>query len=131
MAFLVHSTDDHRAVHLEYHPVSAIAPKVGMAMVMSGGTLVAATGTTKPQYICMTQRASACQAGEIIPVIRAAADIVLETSFSAAAGAVKLGNKVTVSTDGMEVTATTEGGVAEVIYMDGTEAGSMCRVRFV
>lgn len=131
MAFLVHSTDDHRAVHLEYHPVSAIVPKVGMAMVMTSGKLAVAAGTTKPQYICMTQRESACQAGEIIPVIRVAADIVLETSFSTGASANNLGSKVTVSADGMQVTSTTTDGVAEVIYMDGTEAGSMCRVRFV
>lgn len=130
MAFLIHSTDDHRAAHLEYLPCSAIAPKVGMAMVMSGGTLVAATGTTKPQYICMTERKTACTAGEIIPVIRAQADMIIETSFAVAASNVKLGNKVTISTDGTQVTATTDSGVAEVVYMDGTAAGDMCRVRF-
>lgn len=130
MAFLVHSTDDHRVAHLEYLPCSAIAPKVGQAMVMNGGILAAATGTTKPQYISMTERKTACTAGEIIPVIRVQADMIIETSFSAAATAVKLGNKVTISTDGTQVTATTEGGVAEVVYMDGTAAGDMCRVRF-
>ena len=30
----------------------------------------------------------------------------------------------------MSVTATTTDGVAEVVYMDGTASGSMCRVRF-
>lgn len=131
MAFLIHSTDDHRAAHLEYLPCAAITPTVGMAMTMSGGNLVAATGATKPQYICMTERKTACTAGEIIPVVRVQADMIIETSFSAAASAVKLGNKVTVSADGTQVTATTEGGIAEVVYMDGTAAGDMCRVRFV
>lgn len=131
MAFLIHSTDDHRAAHLEYLPCSAITPKVGMAMVMSSGNLVAASGATKPQYICMTERKTACTAGEIIPVVRVQADMIIETSFSVAASAVKLGNKVTISTDGTQVTATTTDGVAEVIYMDGTAAGDLCRVRFV
>ena len=49
---------------------------------------------------------------------------------SAAATAVTLGQKVTINTDGLSVTATTTSGVAEVVYMDGTASGSMCRVRF-
>ena len=32
--------------------------------------------------------------------------------------------------DGLQVTATTTNGVAEVVCMDGTASGSMCRVRF-
>lgn len=129
MAFLIHSTDDHRVAHLEYHPCGAITPKVGMALVMSGGVLAAATGTTKPTYIAMTSRDTACTAGEIIPVVRIQPDMLLETSFSADAAEVKLGNKVTISADGTQVTATTTSGVAEVVYMDGTDADSMCRVR--
>ena len=42
----------------------------------------------------------------------------------------KLGDKVTLHTDGLQVTATTTNGVAEGVYMDGTASGSMCRVRF-
>ena len=38
--------------------------------------------------------------------------------------------RVTLHTDGLQVTATTTNGVAEVVYMDGTASGSMCRVRF-
>lgn len=131
MAFLIHSTDDHRTPHAESKPCSAITPKVGMVMTMTGGKLVAATGTTKPTYLCITQRESACTAGEEIDVLRIQPDMVLETSFSAAATAVNIGDKVTVSTDGTQVTATTTNGTAEVVYMDGTDAGSMCRVRFV
>lgn len=129
MAFLIHSTEDHRVPVIEYLPCGAITPQVGMALAMTNGNLVAATGTTKPQYICMTTKDTACTAGDIIPVTRIQPDMIIETSFSAAASAVKLGNKVTVSADGTQVTATTEGGVAEVVYMDGTAAGDMCRVR--
>ena len=40
-------------------------------------------------------------------------------------------NKVTLhAASGLQVTATTASGVAEVVYMDGTASGSMCRVRF-
>lgn len=129
MAFLIHSTDDHRVAHLEYLPCGAITPKVGMALVMTDGVLAMATGATKPQYLAMTTKSAACAAGDIIPVIRVQPDLVLETTFAADAAAVQLGSKVTIHTDGEQVTATTEGGVAEVAYMEDTASGSVCRVR--
>ena len=131
MAFMIHSTDDHRVPHMEYHPCGAIQPKIGLAMVMTNGKLAVATGTNKPTYISHRQDAAARTAGDIIPVIRVQSDTVFETTFAVAAGSVKPGNKVTIHTDGMQVTATTEGGVAEIVAMDGTAAGDKCWVRFV
>lgn len=133
MAFIVHSTDDHRVPVLEYLPiVTPLAAKVGMALDLNAsiGVLGVASGATKPDYICMCDRSSVT-AGELFPVIRVQPDMIFETTFSVAASAVKLGSKVTVSGDGLEVTATTEGGVAQIVAMDGTEAGATCRVRFV
>lgn len=131
MAFMLHSTDDGRIPSLEYLPCSAITPKVGMALTQSSGNLAIATGTTKPTYISMVEKASACTAGDIIPVFRVDPDMIFETSFSASAADIKIGNKVTLhASSGMQVTATTTSGVAEVVYMDGTASGSMCRVRF-
>ena len=102
-----------------------------MALVQSSGNLAIATGTTAPTYISMCEKDSACTAGDIIPVIRVSKDMVFETNFSAAATSINLGDKVTLhASDGMQVTATTTSGVAEVVYMDGTASGSMCRVRF-
>lgn len=128
--FLRHSTDDGYVPSLEYRPAGAITPKIGLALVESSGNLVLATGTTKPTYICMTEGASALTAGDIIPVYRIDPSIIFETTFSASAADLKLGQKVTIASDGARVTATTTSGVAEVVYMDGTASGSMCRVRF-
>lgn len=128
--FLIHSTDDGRIPPFEYLPAAAITPKVGLALYENEGKLAVASGTTKPGCICMTQRGAAVSAGEIIPVIRVQPDIVFETEFSAAATSVKLGDKVTLASDGLRVTATTTSGVAEIVYMDGTASGDMCRVRF-
>lgn len=130
MAFKIHSIDDNRVPGIEYLPAGAITPKVGMALVMSSGQLALATGANAPTYISMCERESACTAGDIIPVIRVNHDMIFETEFSAAAASVKLGSKVTLNTDALKVTATTTSGVAEVVYMDGTASGSMCRVRF-
>ena len=130
MGFMIHSTDDGRTPAMEYLPAGTITPKAGLALVQTAGLLVAAAGPAAPGYISMCERTEACAAGDIIPVVRVSGDIIFETAFTADAGAVKLGDKVTVSADGLGVTATTAGGVAEVVYMDGTENGSMCRVRF-
>lgn len=130
MAFKIHKIDDNRVCGIEYLPCAAITPKVGMALTQTGGNLTTATGTTVPTYISMCEKDSACTAGDIIPVIRVNKDMVFETTFSAAATSVKIGSKVTINTDGAQVTGTTTDGVAEVVYMDGTASGSMCRVRF-
>lgn len=130
MAFQIFSTDDNHVPGIEHLPAGAITPKVGMALTQKDGKLAPATGGTAPTYLSMCQKENACEAGEVIPVIRVGKQMILETTFSAAATAVKLGDKVTLGADGLQVTATTSDGVAEVIYMDGTEAGSKCRVRF-
>ena len=130
MAFKIYSTDDNRVPGIEYLPASAITPKVGMALTQTTGQLALATGTTAPTYISMCEKDSECTAGDIIPVIRVGKDMILETTFVAAATSIKLGDKVTLHTDGLQVTATTTNGVAEVVYMNDTASGSMCRVRF-
>ena len=130
MAFLPYSVEHGRVPAFEYLPCSAITPKIGMALTQDTGNLTTCTGTTKPTYISMCEKDSACTAGDIIPVIRVDDGIVFETKFSASASSIKLGNKVTIASDGLRVTATTSSGVAEVVYMDGTSSGDMCRVRF-
>ena len=137
MAFKIYSTDDNRVPGIEYLPASAITPKVGMALTqttgqlaLATGQLALATGATAPTYISMCEKDGECTAGDIIPVIRVGKDMILETTFAAAATSIKLGDKVTLHTDGLQVTATTDNGVAEVVYMDDTASGSMCRVRF-
>lgn len=137
--FKVYTIDDGRNAPLEYLPAGAITPKLGLALAMSGGKLVLAAGTTKPQYICMTERDAACAAGEEIPVIRVQSDMVFETTNSAAYateadGAVTptvvLGDKVTIDAAGGQVTATKASGVAEVVYIEDYPVGSRIHVRF-
>ena len=131
MAFIPHKTDSGRVYPLEYLPCSAITPKVGMALVQSSGNLAIATGTDKPTYVSMVDKSEACAAGDLIPVLRILPDMVFETKNSAAFTSINKGDKVTLHTsDGMQVTATTSSGVAEVIDFDGTAVGSVAHVRF-
>ena len=129
--FKIYSVDGSAKVQgLEYLPCSAITPKIGLALTQTSGNLAIATGTTKPTYISMCEKDSACTAGDIIPVIRVDHDMIFETEFSADASSIHLGDKVTISSDGTAVTATTASGVAEIVYMAGDDSGDMCRVRF-
>lgn len=130
MAFLIQQVDGGRVPGIEYLPCGAITPKVGMALIQSGGNLAIASGTTAPTYVSMIEKEAACAEGDIIPVMRVLPDMMFETTFQAAATGVNLGDKVTLHTDGLQITATKTGGVAEVVGMDGTAAGDKVRVRF-
>ena len=130
MSILIHQTNDGRVPPFEYLPAGAITPKVGMALYQNGGNLAVASGTTKPTYICMCDRESALTAGDVIPVIRIDNDMIFATTLSAAGTSLKLGNKVTLSTDGTQVTATTTDGTAEIVAIHGTAVGDEVLVRF-
>lgn len=130
MAFLIHAIDGRRDAAIEYIPAGAITPKVGMMLTQTSGLLAVASGATKPTYMSMCERGTACTSGELIPVVRVLPDTRFETTFSAAATSIKVGQKVTLHTDGLQVTATTTDGIAEVVEMDGTASGSKVRVRF-
>lgn len=114
----------------EYLPASAIAVKYGMAMVFASGKLAKCGAEATPEYICMHESEGTLAAGDIIPVVRVSKDETYETVLSAAGGSLKLGDKVTIATDGLRVTATTTNGVAEIVAMDGTASGSKVRVKF-
>lgn len=140
MAFLLHSIDDGHVPAWEYLPVSAITPKVGMALTQTSGNLAIATAGTAPTYISMVEKDAACTAGDVIPVIRVSKDMIFETTFSAAATSLNIGDKVTLhASNGLQITAsktengansTTINGVAEIVSMDGTAIGDTVRVRF-
>lgn len=130
MAFLYHKNQGAIVPGSEYLPAGAITPKLGLALTMSGGQLAVASGTAAPTYICLTTADKALTAGDIIPVSRITADQLYATTWSVAASSVQRGQKVTLSADGMEVTATTTSGVAEVVDFEGQNVGDTVYVRF-
>ena len=128
--FIPHTVEDGHVPAFEYLPASAITPKIGMALTQTGGLLAAATGTTKPKYICMCEKDSAVTSGDLLPVIRVTADIAFRTTCSAAFTDRKLGDKVTIASNSLQVTATTTSGVATVVNIEGAASGSGVVVRF-
>lgn len=129
MGLTIYTLDRNSNTPLEYLAAGAIALKVGMALVVENGLLAVASGAKKPQYISMANFDTVAS-GTQVPVIRVNSDTIFETENQADFASIKVGDKVTLHTDGMQVTATKTSGVAEVVAIGGTAVGSKIRVRF-
>lgn len=113
----------------EYMEASGLAKvQEGLALTVTSGKLAKCGATTKPSYICMYN--GTVLSGDVIPVIRVNEDTRYCTTFAVTPTGVTVGAKLTLHTDGMQVTATTSSGVAEVCEIRGTEAGDEVIVRF-
>ena len=106
----------------------ALELKVGHALVLSDGKLAKATGTAKPEFICM-QDVAQTEEDQMIHVERVREETVYETELSVASADIAVGAKYTIDGNGEKLTATT-GGSCEVVNFDGTEAGDKVRIRF-
>lgn len=106
--------------------------KIGDALVLSAGGLILATGTTKPEYIAAADYSAPATGMEPLPAYLIAPGMEWETTFAADASAVTEGTKVTIHTDGAQVTATATSGVAQILKKHGTgAAGTKATVMFV
>lgn len=129
MGFIIHTVDYGKTRPFEELPAAAgLALEVGTALTVTGGKLAIASGTTAPTYFSMAERAATAD-GEHIPVMREDRGATYETTLSEAFTAIAPGAKATISADGNKLTATTTGGVCEVVSYDGTAAGDRVRVR--
>lgn len=128
MAFVPYSYDEGQPRPFEYYKLSAKGDiEVGTAMALTDGKLAASDA---PTYICMRAEKNAA-ADTVVPVIRIDAGVVFEAPLAAAAAALKAGARASVSADGMSIAGAADGGVLEIVDMDGAAEGDLCRVRFV
>lgn len=129
MAFIPAYKHETSPVPFEYYPAGPNQDLVpGTLLVLVGGKLGIAGGTIKPQFIAHHTGTTAD--GEQVAVEKIKESTIYETTCSAAFTSIKVGNKVTIGSDGRTVTATTDSGVATVIDIDGTAIGSKILVRF-
>lgn len=128
MAFLLQNMDVGQTPPIEYRQVTAEeAVVLGEALVTaSTGLLTKCGATAKPEYIAVGPQ----DEKDVAPVVRVQDYQVWETQLSAAGTSLKIGNKVTLETDGLRVTATTASGVAVIVDMEGAAVGDSVRVRF-
>ena len=107
--------------------VAGTAITAGMALNLTGGTLVVAGETAIPTHIALADAANgeqvACYA--VLP-----GTMIFEVPLSAAPSGVAEGSKLKLNTDGLKVTATT-GGAAIVVDTHGAPAaGDTVMVKF-
>ena len=106
------------------------AISIGEALVLTGGKLTKCGATNKPTYISMGEL-SASATKRNIAVCRVEPNQVFEVECSASPSSLVPGDKVTITTDALGVTATTTSGVATVVNTNGAAlAGDKITVRF-
>ena len=103
---------------------------VGSALKLEAGKAVLCTATDKPEFISMQDITDAAD-GQMVHVIRVNEDTIYETQLEAETAGLTVGAKYVITTDAdAKLGSATEGGVAEVVSFDGTEAGAKVRVKF-
>lgn len=131
MFSFVKSNGGHNFPAIVEKPTTASTSyKVGDALALSDGALVLATGETVPEFICAEKYDAPASGQKDICVYPVYGFQEWKTTFAAAATALKVGDKVTIHTDGEQVTATTTKGVAEIVEILGTAIGDSVVVKF-
>lgn len=127
--FLIQSVQDGHVPPFLYMPCGNFVPRAGLALTMENGALKIAAGGKRPSYICM-QEDTAEKPGEMIPVMLSTPEVFYRVISNVALTGVNPGDKVTISEDGMNITAVKTGGVAEIVALPDTAAGTGVTVRF-
>lgn len=132
MAFKLLKKDDSRAVgQVEYYLLTDNeASTEGEALVQTSGRLTKCGATAVPQFIALKTQTAETTSVTPIPVHRIKEDDVFAVDSMATVAVTLIGNKVTLHTDGLLITATTSSGVAEIGTTDGATTTSKCTVRF-
>lgn len=130
MAFTLARMDVGQTPPIEYKPVTdSETVTLGEALVLSSGKLTKCGAAARPGFVAV----GPADADGMVPVIRVQDYMEFETTLGVApteSATVAVGNKVTLHTDGLQITATTTSGVATVTYIAGQTVGSLARVRF-
>ena len=95
------------------------AATLGEALKLVSGRLTKAAATDTPEFIALRTQAAESPSKTIIPVIRVTEVDEFETTSIAAVASTLVGQKVTLHTDGLQVTATTTSGVFTISSTDG------------
>jgi hypothetical protein len=113
-------TLDGTSAPLEYYLLTdGEATVMGEALKMTNGRLTKAGATETPEFISMRAQAAEAASKTPLPVIRVTEIDEYETTSTVAVPVTNVGAKVTLHTDGAQVTNTTTSGVFTVSATDG------------
>lgn len=93
------------------------------ACKLVNGTLTKAAATDIPTHVTLAAVAAATPANTRIPVIEVTHDMEFETRSTAAIPVTDVGAKVTLHTDGVQVTGTKVSGVFTITYTSNAIGG--------
>lgn len=111
-----------------YEVADGEAVSAGEALVLSNGKLTKATAT--PAFIALSAKSADADDRQLY-VSRITSDHLYEVAITAAPTSLKVGDKVTLSDDGLGVTATTDDGCAEIVSLEeASDIGDKIIVRF-
>ena len=95
--------------------------KPGEAISISSGKATKCAATATPAYICQSNKTAGASDTILCTIVNAEQE--LEVPLSAAGTSLAIGNKVTIGSDGLTVTATTASGVFYITKINGTAVG--------
>ena len=107
-----------------------MALEVGKLMKLESGKLAVATGTDKPEYICMEHQKEQTVDGQMVHVIAVSCETIYETTLSEQSSSISVGSTYNIDSTGMMMTAT-GGGSIRVESYEGKETGDKVRVTIV
>lgn len=110
-------------------PTDGETYQVGEALKLASGKVTLCRDAAAPSHVCV----GPIDDNGVVPCVEVQKYMEFETTLGVApedSATVGVGDKVTLHTDGMQVTATKDGGVAEVTGIDGQTVGSRVTVKF-
>ena len=112
-----------------YKPTTASETyKVGETLKLSSGKVTKASGTDEPVYVSQADYEAPATGMKDIPVVEINPGQIFRAPLQASGASLVVGDKVTIHTDGLQVTATTTSGVAEILKIEGTAVGDYVQV---
>lgn len=103
--------------------------QMGEALVIEDGAATKCGATVKPTHMCC--RDQQADAAEYITIYPITGTMHFGVKVTEDPSALSVGDKVTLSEDGLSVTATTASGVCEIVNLNGaTAAGAEIVVKF-
>ncbi len=127
MAFTPYSYESGQPSPFAYLKASAGTYSIGLCAALSDGT---AAKSVNPDYVIMSD-AGTVAAGTVLPAIHITDDVIFEAPLAEASSALKPGSLVDVAADGLSIANTATNKNVQIIDMNGTAAGDLCRCRFV
>ena len=110
-------------------PTDGETYQVGEALKLASGKVTLCSGAVAPSHVCV----GPVDDNGVVPCVEVQKYMEFETTLGVApadSATVGVGDKVTLHTDGTQVTATKTSGVAEVTGIDGQTVGSRVTVKF-